>query len=323
MHKTAHLSLTVAAFVIASFAAMPIPAGAHMSVHCNPENGRREADPIVTNDASLPSAHLHTFLGNLLLDDMPNPNKAVYGDLVGKATACTNVADSAAYWFPTVFKAGVPLPIDGQTNYYRDFDFDQEDANSPVRAFPKDARLVAGNGGATNPQPGYIVSWGCGEFSGRNTTYADPEEAACDTATGAKVRLSMRIHFPSCWDGASNNHATGNTADFSGTHPVTQHYAYGLSATGSPASFNAERCPSGYPFEVPALVMVQRFDYQGDGTNIGVSSGDIHSIHGDFWNTWVQPSLTKAINRCIKTTNTDHPHGFPGDCGPDPNGSRV
>jgi len=327
MPRTAHNVLTAVAMMAASVAvltAIPTPAEAHISIHCAPESGRREADPIVTNDAPVPSAHLHTFLGNSVLADMVNPNRAVYSDLVGKATTCTNLADSAAYWFPTVFKGGVALPIEGQTSYYRDFDNDQEDVDSPIRAYPKDARFVAGNGGALNPQPGYIVNWGCGEFSGRNGAFADPVAAACDSATGSKVRLEMRIRFPSCWDGTSNNHATGNTADFSGTHPIAQHYAYGLQADGDPHSFlGVTHCPSSHPLEVPALAMTQRFDYQGDGRNISISSGDIHSLHADFWNTWVQTGLTRAIDRCIKTTITDHPHGFPKDCGPDPNGERV
>jgi len=324
MRNKVGLSLVIAAFILASSAAIPTPAEAHMAIHCKPETGRRQADPIVTNDAPVPSSHLHTYLGNTVLADMVNPNNAVYSDLVGKATTCSNVADSAAYWFPTVSRGGVPLSIAGQTNYYRDFDNDQEDKDSPVRAYPKDARFVAGNGGSVNPQPAYIVSWGCGELSGRNGAYPDPVAAACHTATGTKVHLAMNVRYPPCWDGASNSHVTGNTADFSGTHAIRQHYAYGLQADGDPHSYlGVTRCPSNYPIEVPALNMVQRFDYQGDGTDISISSGDIHSVHADFWNTWVQTKLTRAINRCIKTTVTDHPHGFPEDCGPDPNGDRV
>lgn len=327
MTKSLRPSLAFAAvitLVMTALTAIPSPAEAHMSIHCKPENGRREADPIVTNDAPVPSAHLHTFLGNSVLDEMANPNTAVYADLVGKATTCSNIADSAAYWFPTVFKAGVPLPIDGQTNYYRDWDNDQEDVKSPVVAFPADARLVAGNGNATRPQPGYVVSWGCGEFSGRNGAYADPVDAACHKATGTKVQLTSRINFPSCWDGLSNSHEKGNTADFSGTHAVKQHYAYPQNSSGQPVSGNtAVKCPAGFAHKVPKLVMVQRFDYQGSGRNITISSGDIHSVHGDFWNTWVQPDFERAIDRCITTTIKDHSHGFPGDCGPDPNGKNV
>ncbi len=321
MRKSVYLSLAIAAFALVL---VPTPAEAHMSMHCKPETGRRQADPIVTNDAPVPSAHLHTFLGNTVLDEMPNPNTAEYSDLAGMGTTCSNVEDSAAYWFPTVYKSGVPLPIDGQTNYYRDWDNDQEDVNSPVVAFPADARLVAGNANAVNPQPGYVVSWGCGEFSGRNGAYADPVAAACHKATGTRVQLTSRINFPTCWDGLSNNHATGNTADFSGTHAVTQHYAYPLNSSGQPVSGNtAVKCPAGFGLKVPKLVMVQRFDYQGRGLDISISSGDIHSVHGDFWNTWVQPAFERAVDNCITTTITDHPHGFAGDCGPDPNGGSV
>ncbi len=327
MSKTAHRSLFAGAVITALSAALiaiPSPAEAHMSIHCKPENGRREADPIVTNDAPVPSAHLHTFLGNTVLDEMANPNRAVYSDLAGKATSCTNVADSAAYWFPTVYRSGVPLPIAGQTNYYRDWDNDQEDVTSPVVAFPPDARLVAGNANALNPQLEYITSWFCGEKSSRDGSYADPVAAACNKATGTNIQLTSRIHFPSCWDGLSNSHITGNTADFSGTHAVKQHYAYPLNSSGQPVSGNtAVRCPAGFGLKVPKLVMTQRFGYQGSGRDISISSGDIHSVHADFWNTWVQSGFKRAVDNCITTTIKDHPHGFAGDCGPDPNGGRV
>jgi hypothetical protein len=50
------------------------------------------------------------------------------------------------------------------------------------------------------------------------------------------------------------------------------------------------------------------WDYRGSGTDVRLSSGHPHTMHGNYWNTWVQSGLQKMIDVCINTT-VPHPHG--------------
>jgi hypothetical protein len=291
---------TVCACLIVTLA-LPSPAVAHGKMHCKPSVGTAQVDPMVSPGAHH-SAHQHTFFGNRKILTLDDPSMASYENLVGAPTACTNATDTAVYWIPTLYTAKGSLAPRAFIAYYRDFDRDERGVG--VEAFPPDARLIAGDATAPTAQHKGFVNWSCSENSSRPGPYGPPVEANCAAATG-KVYLTARIIFPSCWDGRLNkHHGTANTADYSGTPgAVVNHFAY----------VKRRACPTGFPHRLPDLRMNISWDYQGDGTDVSLSSGHPHTLHGNYWNTWVQSGLQEMIDVCINTT-VPHPHDNPTLC---------
>jgi hypothetical protein len=277
------------------------PAEALMKAHCKPEVGRGNFDPIVHHNLA-PQAHNHTFFANKALLTLGDPNAAAYADLVGAGTTCQNPDDTAGYWIPTLLyrTTGKPVPVNAMIAYYRSFDHKTTGVASP---YPPDMRMIAGNAMAKTPQSVKIVNWTCNQNSSRRGPYSSPVEANCATATGT-VRLTAHIDFPSCWDGKLNDHTVaGNTADFSGSHAITQHLAYASGST----------CPVGFPNKLPELRVTVNWDYTGNGQDITLSSDPVNgpyglTMHADFWNTWVQTGgryggLVGMVKNCINTTS--------------------
>jgi Domain of unknown function (DUF1996) len=290
---------------------------AHIKMHCKPETGRAEADPIVFAGMEDPTGHLHTFLANEYLPDQPNPNLVTYAEMVDEPTTCQFDADSAAYWFPTLLQNGTPLPVLRFIAYYRSWRFSGGGGGSETgrgnEPYPRDTRMIAGDMDARGG--GDRVTWNCNQASTRPGPYVDPVDAACDTAELAdpgtgRVLLGAHVDFPTCYSGRLNDHSgPGMTADFSGSHVVTQRFAYPRRAADGTIV-----CPAGFrAMKVPSLRVTVSWDYQGDGRDLELSSGGF-SMHADFWNTWVQRGLKQAIARCINTT-TSHPHGSTTMCG--------
>lgn len=276
------------------------PAAALMKAKCKPEVGRGAFDPIVHHNLP-PQAHDHTFFANKKLLTMAAPNNASYSDLVGAGTTCQNTDDTAAYWIPTlIYKAtGKPVPVNAFIAYYRSFDHKTTGVADPI---PADLRMIAGNGNSTVPQDKKLVNWTCNQNSSRRGPYVSPQEARCDLATGT-VRLTAHIDFPSCWDGKMNNHAvTGNTADFSATHPgITQHLAFVKNGA----------CPAGFPIKLAEIRIAVNWDYTGNGSDIRLTSDPANcttncnwTMHSDFWNTWVQTGgrfggMVGMVKQCV------------------------
>lgn len=276
-------------------------ANALMKAHCKPSVGTGNFDPIVQHNSD-PTSHNHTFFANTTLLNNPNPNTANYADLVGSGTTCQNSDDTASYWIPTLlFKStGKPVPGHAMIAYYRSFDHKTKGIAEPI---PADLRMVAGNAGATTPQDIRQVNWTCNQNSSRPGPYISPTAANCSTATGT-VYLTAHIDFPSCWDGNQNNHETaGNTADFSGTHQITQHLAYA----------NGSQCPQGFSHKLAELRVTVNWNYQGNGSNVYLSSDPQNgpyglTMHADFWNTWTQTGghfggMVGMVKDCINTTS--------------------
>jgi hypothetical protein len=90
--------------------------------------------------------------------------------------------------------------------------------------------------------------------------------------------------------------------------PTTNHLAYATRNGRGP-------CPPGFPHKLSALRMTITWDYQGDGSDIELSSSDSqYSMHADFWNTWEQPGLEDMLDRCVNNPSA-HPHGSGTVCG--------
>ena len=296
------------AVLMAGALALPLtlvapPANALMKAHCKPQTGFGHFDPIIraneTPDAA--TQHHHTFFANEKLTTLANPNAAKYNELVGAATTCQNIDDSAAYWIPTLqFRSnGQPVPIRAMIAYYRSFDHKTTGA---AEAVPADMRIVAGNAKATSPQSTKRVNWSCNQNSSRRGPYADAVEANCAAATGT-VYLTAHVDFPTCWDGKMNDHSVaGNTADYSDGGGVVNHLAFA----------NGSLCPAGFPRKLPELRQTISWKYQGNGKDIKLSSDQAsdpagRTLHADFWNTWVQTGgahggMVGMVQKCVNTT---------------------
>ena len=88
----------------------------------------------------------------------------------------------------------------------------------------------------------------------------------------ARAPLSVRVVFPDCWDGRRTD---------SPDH--TAHVA--RSRDG--------RCPDTHPVPVPQLIFEIRYPIHGDGHEVELASGGVHSVNADFINAWDQRALER------------------------------
>lgn len=224
---------------------------------------RAADDPIVVPGRP-GGSHLHQFYGATAA----NAN-STYDEVLAGSTTCEQRADTASYWAPVLIDAGqhVVEPVRSVAYYRAGIDVDPSD----VVPFPADMMLVAGDAGASEPQPLSIVSWSCGTGAQRSTT---PPRCA-DSAT-----LRMSVTYQDCWDGEHLRSPIVVEPDL--------HVAY--SADGE--------CPDSHPVHIPQLQFA--IDYppvEPDG--LALSSGDILTGHADFWNTWDQEKLEREVAHCI------------------------
>lgn len=298
--KTAALAAATLVSSVGLSVASTTPASAKAKIKCKLSVGSAYADPIVHHKEVGPVGHLHTFFGNQNLLSLPNPNAATYADMMGKGTACENPDDTAGYWQPAlIYKAtGKPVPVHAFSAYYRTYDHEDFGIGD---ALPPDTQLVAGDAMSMTPQSTKIVNWSCGQFSSVGPTAYIPN---CAAATGSVVRLTAHVTFPSCWDGRLADHRlSGNTSD-------NAHFAYQRKGV----------CPAGFPNKMTELRETISFDYPGNGSDIQLTS-DMpgmrpgSSLHGDYWNTWIQTGGTFGgfvgmVRDCINSTR-----GSGAECG--------
>jgi hypothetical protein len=87
------------------------------------------------------------------------------------------------------------------------------------------------------------------------------------------------LTFQDCWDGEHLDSADHRS-----------HAAY--SADG--------RCPRSHPVHLPQLTVSVMFPISGEGHDLSLASGSIHSAHGDFLNAWDADGLGREIDQCIR-----------------------
>ncbi|HXF97200.1 MAG TPA: DUF1996 domain-containing protein [Gaiellaceae bacterium] len=221
---------------------------------------RAPDDPIVA--PGRPGAsHDHTFFGNRTTNA-----HSTFGSLVSAGTTCRNRADTAAYWVPTLLRAGEPVLPLGATVYYR------RSTLAQVRPFPNGFRMIAGDASATSPQPLRTTFWSCGLAGGVPPSSTIP---TCPQARGSFLRLHLR--FPSCWDGRRLDAPDHRS-----------HMAYPLRGV----------CPPTHPVAVPAIALVVRYPVTG-GDGFSLASGGVFSAHGDFFNAWRPGALRRLVERCL------------------------
>lgn len=264
--------------------------------------GYMQVDPILNHNIPM-SAHGHLFLGSTKLLQLEHPESAEYNDLVGNGTLLDNPDDTAAYWVPDLVyvSSGQSVEFKKYFAYYRGWNHQAQSTDTGV--FPPDLRVVTGDAKGIDTGPINKNNWSCDDRSDRPGPYRTIEEARCDLATGT-VFLTLHVTFPSCWDGQLNDHnKTGDTTD-------SNHVRYPV---------NANKCPVGFPYKMPELRETIKWDYQGDGSDVALTSDLMQrhmgnpvqsgqTLHADFWNTWVQTGgvhngLTGMVDSCIKVYN--------------------
>lgn len=216
-------------------------------------------DPIVLPDQP-GASHQHQFFGNRATGADP-----AYEPMLDAETSCDQRLDTAAYWSPTLLAAdGARVDAERLTAYYRP---GNGVAFEDVVAYPPGFMMVAGNSAADEPQGQDVVAWSCGSSALRADT---PPTCASDST------LRLLITFPDCWD------ESRLTSFGSGAH----------------LRYSDGGCPATHPVPVPQLQMAIDFPpVAPDG--LSLSSGSIHSVHADFWNTWDQDKLEREVAVCL------------------------
>jgi hypothetical protein len=287
IHKAAAARTLVSLAGLAMVLALPSSASAHGRIVCTDPVafgaavGIGEFDPII--NPGIPSfGHEHTFLTNqriarwvdedgdrVLELHEKHRERSSYGpprNIVGARTNCNNPDDTAAYWFPTLWKHDGPDPGDdrdrirvaafiayyfpgssdpgqngegkgGNQRHIRTTSPEPHGTRTPVKPFPRDMRLVAGRRDPSAPGGVNRYAWfDCGiRGDGR---YFSPAAADCkDWPDDKDPHLMLKVWFPDCWDGERNplHPFPGvpgfppqgeTTADHSDLPSVTNHLAY-------------------------------------------------------------------------------------------------
>ena len=268
---------TAALVALVGTLVVPTPDGDDAADLVPPEKGvfnsacrfshRAPDDPIV-HPGHEGMAHSHDFIGNETTDA-----HSTYDTMVGRRTTCDRPRDTAAYWFPTLSKDGVPQESRLTLVYYRTGGLADKEQ---IRPIPADLKIIAGSASATGPQDVRIVSWSCGD----DPWYVrfDHIPANCDGE-----QLVLHFDFPNCWDGErldSRDHQS--------------HMAYAWEGDD-----HSGQCPASHPVQLPSVEINTRWMIEGPNTGITLASGAPYTAHADFWNTWVQKRMVHLTKKCI------------------------
>ena len=227
-------------------------------------------DPIV-HPGTTGDSHNHDFAGGGPVTPTSTPTTLRAG-----ATSCQIKSDHAAYWFPSVVKAGVIVKPTGFSVYYRAA---QAAASTQrIEPFPSEIRFVSGFASNTNPyaQP---ANWRC---ANNPSAVAKSIPATCNGAG-----MQMTLPLARCWDGVTVN------------------------STASPSAYvkfgNADgTCPASHPHVLPQLTYIVSYGPDAPGGRLtsdapGAPAGS--SVHADFMNGWVQTSQTALVNGCLNVND--------------------
>ena len=238
--------------------------GSEFRAECRSSH-RAGDDPIVA--PGRPGAsHTHEFYGN----HTTNADSTLQSLRLG-STNCDPAVDLSAYWTPTLYQHGQPVPPERVTVYYQGIT-DHTHAVAP----PQGLRYVVGNALATDPAQNPAARWSC---VGLPEAYQD--FPSCPAGT----KLENYLDFPTCWDGQrldSPNHRDHMT------------FAAG------PA------CPASHPVVVPRVELLITYPVNGgglslagtrDGVNVTTAPG--YTFHGDFMNAWDAGELQRRVSGCI------------------------
>jgi Domain of unknown function (DUF1996) len=257
--------LVVVAALVAALGAPASPGAAErvipgFVVFCFFSHSLRD-DPITNPGVSGGASHRHDFAGNVSTDAFSTEASMRAAD-----TNCQDRDDTAGYWAPTLYSHGRAVHPDRLHSYYRWGNLRDVASIQPP---PAGLRVIAGDAGATAPQPTSVIGWNCGVQGQRQ--YDHP------ISCSAGQKIVLHVFFPNCWDGVNLDSPDHRS-----------HMAY------------SERgvCPASHPVAVPRLS--QDYGYPLlDATGITLSSGSYLTAHADFWNTWDQAALTQLVEACV------------------------
>ncbi len=218
-------------------------------------------DPIV-HHGHPGRSHLHDFYGAEATDAFSTAEA-----LLDSPTTCDKPDDLASYWQPALYDHGEVVEPMSLAAYYRAAPGVDPEAVEP---FPFGMELIAGDQTTTSAaEMDEAAGWTCGSSSRLAT---EPPECP------ATAPLHMVLTFPDCWNG---NEVRSD--DF------RSHAAYS----------NDGECPAGYPVHVPQLTMAIKYPITGAGHELELASGNVHSAHGDFLNSWNMDGLEREVHQCI------------------------
>ncbi|GAA2576102.1 hypothetical protein GCM10010435_60230 [Winogradskya consettensis] len=218
------------------------------------------------------ASHLHDFLGNASTNAY-----SMYESMDGVTSTCVN-NDRGAYWAPTLYRDGKAVHPDGAVVYYTATAYNA----ATVEPFPADFKMIVGDKNATTADearkgPGKIY-WGC-----HNNSQIDYSRREPPTDCTGSVGIQLRVDFPSCWDGIT---VAGN---------AIEHMRF-------PSGGD---CPKGFPHALPHIGFHATYDFDSPDTgDITFSSGNVYSVHVDFWNTWDQKTLQTLTDNCLNAKDT-------------------
>ena len=219
---------------------------------------RKSDDPIVfPNQPGF--SHDHMFFGSTATNAASTP-----ATLRGERTTCSPTTDTAAYWTPTLLVNDRPVEALDMAAYYR------RNTIAPVKPFPANLMMIAGDSKATSPQSTSVVFWNCSLAA----TNPSPTVPNCGASS-----LRLHVVFPECWDGRRTDSPDHRS-----------HMAYAVKGA----------CPASHPVAVPQLVQVFRYPSNGSG-KVEVASSGQYSGHADFVNAWDQAALTRLVEYCLNS----------------------
>jgi hypothetical protein len=286
------VALVVAAVLVAALAVVTALAtapyasaasrdhGASFAVRCAFSH-RNSDDPIV-HPGEEGAAHSHDFLGNA-----STKFDSTYESMITAPTTCTRPEDTAGYWIPTVKWNGEDLEAFRAVFYYRAGGKD----HTQVKPFDKNLKVITGS-----------IRWYCGRKDGTEGSKAPPTQ--CSSGV-----LGVRIVFPDCV-----------AVDPSGIRQQldsADHKSH-MARSVLQSDGGTRQCLATHPLPVPTLTVNANFPIPTTPGTVTLSSGDVSTMHADFWNTWDQdaplnePELRGGLNalvkRCINEVPPSGPH---------------
>lgn len=245
--------------------------GVRFKTSCNFDHAAPD-DPIVFPNQP-GAAHLHDFTGAVGV----NAATVTWAQLQASHTTCNDPADKAAYWTPAITVNGVKRDPLRTTAYYR-----RGSKEGAILPYPAGLKILAGHDLANPSAPTGETGWRCGTATEAETGQLRP------TPVGCEVDLTMRIHFPDCWDGKTLDSANHRS-----------HMAYAVPGGRNQPSV----CPSSHPVPLPALTTYTHYGDLAASAVVALSSSPSaqHGVHGDFFNGWGVDRLNERVDACLDT----------------------
>jgi hypothetical protein len=266
---------------VASAQAVEDPTGENFVVQC-PFSHQKQVDPIV--DFGKPTSfHMHDFFGNTTTDE-----NSTLESLRAGGTTCEKLADTAAYWIPTVSwtdSSGTTGPIKANQEFFY-YKLGGKSSKIDVNPHPAGLKIVT--------VQGRNVEWRCA-----NDDWKTSPPSRCDNG-----KLVVRIKFPDCLAVNSSGQPLLDSAD---------HRSHMVDAV-KPDNSTVKKCPSTHPYPVPMLQTNFQYPIPTTRGTVTLSSGTYSTMHADFFNAWQEGALEDLVARCINAGPFTSSNPKPADC---------